>query len=329
MADPPELPNAPPVELPPVEPPSAGFILQLFVIPAVVVLVVILVVTLFGTLAEGKRDTNQYLQEIRSENENRRWRAATELASLIQNDEKLARDPVLLGKLTDLLAEELHRPGADPRVTEYLALALGTFQTLETASPSGQSDPLATLAEALAPERPAAVRNAAALSLSRQAARQKEGLDDPEAIAALVRAAGADDPALRQKAVYALGYCRSSSALATLRDRATEDDDRLVRYNAAVSLARHGDPAARGVLREILSTEDLAQVLQGKTSSETERRIAGAQLEALWALRDSLRADQPALARSLRADIAKLSQSRLPDVRSEADALLKNLPASP
>src|SRR5436309_14192952 len=94
-------------DLPPVEAPSAGFIVQLFVIPAIVVAVVIVVWLLFGKLAGGERDVLEYVRTIRSDNVNRRWRAAYELASLIQNDRKLAKDPVLLGQLTSLLDEEL------------------------------------------------------------------------------------------------------------------------------------------------------------------------------------------------------------------------------
>src|SRR3954449_6721555 len=96
-----------PADLPPVEAPTAGFIVQLFVIPAIVVAVVIVVWLLFGKLAGGERDVLEYVRTIRSEYVNRRWRAAYELASLIQNDRKLARDGVLLGQLTTLLDEEL------------------------------------------------------------------------------------------------------------------------------------------------------------------------------------------------------------------------------
>src|SRR5690242_3389626 len=94
----------PPVpDLPPVEAPSAGFIVQLFVIPAVVAFVVILVWLLFGKLAGGGRGAMDYVRLIRSSPGN--WRAANraafELASLIQNDPKLAADPRLLGELTE------------------------------------------------------------------------------------------------------------------------------------------------------------------------------------------------------------------------------------
>ena len=90
-------------DLPPVEAPSAGFIVQLFVIPAVVVLVVICVWLLFGKLAGGERDAMEYVRLIRESSSNSRAanRAAFELASLIQNDSKArTSDPKLLGELT-------------------------------------------------------------------------------------------------------------------------------------------------------------------------------------------------------------------------------------
>src|SRR5262245_55378502 len=116
----------PPVpDLPPVEAPSAGFIVQLFVIPALVVLVVILVWLLFGKLAGGERDAMDYVRLIRSSSGNWRTanRAAFELASLIQNDPKLAADPRLLGELTELLEHELDSI-EDPEMTRYVALAI-------------------------------------------------------------------------------------------------------------------------------------------------------------------------------------------------------------
>ena len=57
---PPALP-----ELPPVEAPSAGFVVQLFVIPAAVVVVVVIVWLLFGKLAGGERDAMEYVRQLR------------------------------------------------------------------------------------------------------------------------------------------------------------------------------------------------------------------------------------------------------------------------
>ena len=59
-----------PGELPPVEPPSARFIVQLFVIPAAIVLVLVVaylafVQLPFGRLANGGRDMMDYVRSIK------------------------------------------------------------------------------------------------------------------------------------------------------------------------------------------------------------------------------------------------------------------------
>ena len=50
--------------LPDVQPPSAGFIVQLFVVPAVIVMVIVAVYVLFGRLASGEADWRQLVTEI-------------------------------------------------------------------------------------------------------------------------------------------------------------------------------------------------------------------------------------------------------------------------
>src|SRR5271168_5199394 len=115
-------------DLPQVEPPSAGFVIQLFVIPAAVVVVVIIVWLLFGKLAGGERDAIDYVRQLRSPTAN--WRLAFELASLIQHDPMVGSDPVLLGELSDLLSHELDQNDVDPKLTQYVALTLGAFRTL-------------------------------------------------------------------------------------------------------------------------------------------------------------------------------------------------------
>ncbi len=165
-------------DLPQVEPPSAGFVIQLFVIPAVVVVVVIIVWLLFGKLAGGERDAMEYVRQLRSPTAN--WRLAFELASLIQHDPKIGSDPVLLGELADLLSHELDKNDDDLRLTQYVALTLGAFRTLEAKTQSGQAiDPLVPLARALSPKFPTPIRLAAAASLAKQAARLEGPLDAP------------------------------------------------------------------------------------------------------------------------------------------------------
>lgn len=338
----PHVPHAPtpppPGDLPPVEPPSARFIMQLFVIPFLVVIVLVcfltLVYVLFGKLATGGRDAAEYVRAIRSENANRRWRAAYELASLIHNDADLARDPVLLGELTALLDEELSRPRGKgtPEVPQYLALALGSFETLEARPAAGTADPLATLARALEPSHPREVRVAAATSLSRQADRLGGTLEDPRVVAALATSSADEDAEVRQRAAYALGYFDDPAASAALRARVSEDDDRTVRYNAAVALARLDDPAGVHVLREMLSTPDLEAVYSAElreAPEEARRRIESIQIEAILTLQDAVQAGKSVVAREVRPDLLKLSGSASKPVQVEVKALLKNLPGPP
>jgi hypothetical protein len=307
-----------PSELPPVEAPSAGFIVQLFVIPALVVAVVIVVWLLFGKLAGGERDAREYVRLLRGPGAT--WRNAFELASLIRNDAKLAGDPMLLGDLTDLLAHDLDHEG-DPELTRYVALTLGAFQTLDSRSSSGRVlEPLAVLARALGAAQPAVVRGAAAVSLAKHGARLSGRLDDPRAVAALGDASSDGDAELRQVSVYALGFFGGEPAARILRER-LNDSDPYVRYNAAVALARRGDEASRGTLREMLSLADLARVLAIPSDLEKQNNIEAIQLEALQAIQASVEGGHLGLAESLRDEIEVLTHSGLVSVRSHAAAL--------
>ena len=194
-------------DLPPVEAPSAGFVVQLFVIPAAVVIVVIIVWLLFGKLAGGERDALEYVRQLRTPTAN--WRLAFELASLIQHDGKIGSDPVLLGELSDLLAHDLDQPDADPKLTQYLTLCLGAFRTLDAKTNTGAAiDPLVPLERALSTKYATPIRIAAAASLAKQAARLDGKLEDDGAVKALAEAAAAGEPEVRQMAVYALGVLR-------------------------------------------------------------------------------------------------------------------------
>jgi len=314
-------------DLPPVEAPSAGFIIQLFVIPGVIVFVVILVWLLFGKLAGGERDAMEYVRLIRSSSGN--WRAANraafELASLIQNDPKLGSDPKLLGELTDLLEHDLDTV-ENPELTQYVALALGRFQTLEAVSSSGQKiDPLSALDRALDAKYPTPVRIAAAASLAQHAARLHGKLEDPRPVAALTAAAGNGEPEVRKMAVFALGFFGGEGAASGLRERLRGDEDRYVRYNAAVALGSRGDTAAAATFREMLNPVDLGKVIAMGSPTETRSKIEAIELEALNALQTSTTAGKPDLARSLRPQLDALARSGLVSVRNNAQALIQSL----
>jgi len=60
--------------LPPVEPPGAGFIVQLFLVPGVIVVVVVVIWVLFNWLAQKGNDRDAFVRAL-SRNNEARWQA--------------------------------------------------------------------------------------------------------------------------------------------------------------------------------------------------------------------------------------------------------------
>ncbi len=123
----------------------------------------------------------------------------------------------------------------------------------------------------------------------------------------------------------ALGFFSGDESVRALRKRLDEDEDRTVKYNAAVALARRGDPQAAPFVREMLSPRDLKQVIQRPTPSETESAIEAIELETLWALQVSA-PTKPALAEKARGEIVALAKDGPRAVQVEARSLLKKMP---
>ena len=82
-------------------------------------------------------------------------------------------------------------------------------------------------------------------------------------------------------AVYALGFMGGEEAAKALRERLQSDEDRYVRYNAAVALGRRGDMAAKGTLSEMLSSSDLDRLIELAGLTEKQNKIEAIELEAL------------------------------------------------
>ena len=89
--------------LPPVEPPSAGFILQLFVVPAVIVSIIVLVWLLFTWLAQMGSDHKKYIAGLKRNNE-ARWQSAAALADMLNSPghAALKRDVEVAQELSDI-----------------------------------------------------------------------------------------------------------------------------------------------------------------------------------------------------------------------------------
>ena len=84
-------PNEPPkVGLPPVQPPSGRFIVQLFVVPGIIILVVVLIVLGLSYLGKREREPAYFLGQLDSDNMEIRRRGMHELAQILKRSEPAA-----------------------------------------------------------------------------------------------------------------------------------------------------------------------------------------------------------------------------------------------
>jgi hypothetical protein len=84
--------TSPPKGLPPVVPPSGGFIAQLFLVPGLIVTAVVLLLLVFNWYLNGSRSPEQFLTNLDNTNPEVRWRAASDLAQVLLRDDRLATD---------------------------------------------------------------------------------------------------------------------------------------------------------------------------------------------------------------------------------------------
>jgi HEAT repeat protein len=331
--------------LPRVEPPNAGFILQLFVVPAVIVVVIVMVWGMFTWLANMGSSPEQYVRQIEQQNANS-WFAAHKLAEDLRTDTQLQQNRQIARQLAGQLQTSVKTGATDNdsvQLRAFLCQALGQFRVadgvpalLEAATSGRSEDDLIVRRWAL---------EALAMVASRVSPQDLE--PHSELVPMLVQATQDESAQIREAGAYALGVIGGEMALARLERLIDDLQHPGVRFNAATGLARHGRPACIPVLVEMLdldqleSTSDvLARDLLERLRPEerqpaVDAKRAGTLLNALRASVLLSEANPSADLAPLRRSIDRLlaaelaphfSQSRFAsEVRSEAEAVKKRL----
>jgi len=101
--------------LPPITPPSARFLAQLFLVPGLIVVVAVAILLGFSWLVGLSRTPERFLQDLRNDNPEVRWRAASDLAQVLKRDPVLASNPHFCLDLADLLEESIREEEQDAR----------------------------------------------------------------------------------------------------------------------------------------------------------------------------------------------------------------------
>jgi hypothetical protein len=250
-----------PEDLPPIEPPSAGFIVQLFIVPALIVVAVIGVWALFGKLASSEQDHRTLIRELNSSNEHRRWRAALSLAQMLKSDldqgadgRGLTRNREIATELTSMLDDRLTAllPGDKKereqalKHQEFLSRSLGMLDVNEIVLP--------VLQRAMDVGQDREVRKNSIAAIALIAGRNEtagEPMTSPEVVESLVTATNDSDVLIRQMGTYALGLMQTDKAEQRLV-ALLKNSDQNTRYNAAIGLVRRKSPGGLPVFQEVL-----------------------------------------------------------------------------
>ncbi|MGZ0168481.1 MAG: HEAT repeat domain-containing protein [Planctomycetales bacterium] len=329
-----------PENLPPVQPPSAGFIMQLFLVPGLIVAAVIAVWALFGKLSASEQDWRHLVAEVRSNNEHRRWRGATGLAQMLRADvelkesgNQLSTNPQIAKELATLLTELLNEPTQDEELTSqqsFLARTLGWLDSLDDSIPA--------LVMATDKKYEVIVRSDALRSIARIAGRAQENdrlLNSPDVTDQLLEVSQDSDPLIRQVCAFTLGLIPGEAVDQRLRVMA-EDRDANTRINAAMAMSRRGMSEAFGAMLGLLTSAnepvdpksmegdtELQKKIRARSQENMNQVVLGNALTALRDLSDSITDEQRkqaiALCKPLSEDASNIK------IRIEAGITLRTL----
>ncbi len=316
-----------PEELPPVQPPSAGFIAQLFLVPGLIVVAIIGVWLLISRMASVEQDWRSLVNDIQSPQDHIRSRGIFGLAQQLLAEQnsatpgpKLRDNPDIAQQLSDYLIKQLKSTApSDDTVKQQAILArtLGLFHQPEIVLPA--------LSQAIQSQHDLEVRKNALGSIAviaGRAAEENKPLKLELVQPAVLEAAADPAPLVRQLATFILGLLPGEVSQQRLQVLLA-DSDPSTRLNAAIGLARQDSLAGFGVFTEVLqdatakpaaigSQEEFAQFTQVKNA-----------LAAIDKVKSQLTEQQ-------RAELTKILEPmtqtyREPKLRIEAQILLKAL----
>jgi len=317
-------PMSPDHLLPPVEPPSAGFLVQLFLVPGLIVAIIVGVWLTFHWLAHLGQDPQAHVRTLRRDNEGR-WQAALNLANDLRGPggAVLKADGTLAGELGRILADESKsgRTGEQSQMLRvYLCRALGEFTIPEALAPLLERAKDTTQPQVAR----AAIEAIAVLSTNLVAAGGPPA--DANVADAIVAASRSEDAGLRSAAAFTLGIVgEKGTGPADGRLRALlADANNDVRYNTALALARLGDEACLDTLEEMLSLPDEpAPKPDARDDVAQSKRYKRALvvLNALRGLALLVDATHSLLPEGILAKLKSLAEDPVSDVRAGVTAL--------
>ncbi|MBA61552.1 MAG: hypothetical protein CMJ76_04225 [Planctomycetaceae bacterium] len=248
--------------LPDVQPPQAGFLVQLFLIPMVIVAAIICVWLLFNVISQSESPT-ELVRGLRKMDSSS-WQKAYTLSNLLRtpNSKDLKNDPELAAELVSILESPFDVEKADPNQVKLRVFVCRCLGELEI--PEGM-DALISAMQKTDNESEIEIGRTAVESLSiliKNLGPQSQRRNK-ELLAALVDTSNIQTQnakmqlkvdQLRSTIGFALGVLGGEEAIRRLQGMLS-DSFPNARFNAAAGLARHGDLSCKNVLLEMLDAE--------------------------------------------------------------------------
>ena len=327
MSDLPQQPKSvsPDDTLPPIEPPSAGFLVQLFLIPGLIVAIIVVVWLLFHWLAQMGNDPREYVKKLRGNNEVR-WQAAVNLAGALHGaaGDEIKHDPQVAADLRQILDEEIDAASMDERpinLRVYLCRALGEFDVPE-ALPALLKAASTQRADAEMDVRRAAVHGLASLASNLKAA--NPDWKNAELLATLIEASKSDNDNLRAESAFALGVIADDSQAAARLEQMLDDPQPDARFNAATGLARRGDAAALPVLLEMVGSDQTLATAEERPEYRQEKQ-AMVNVNGLRGIAQLADANSTVDLHGAEAPVQQLADSKIHEIRDNAVAVREKL----
>ncbi len=233
--------------------PTSLLIAQFFLFPLIIIAICVGIFLLFGYLTYEQRSARDYLGDIRSGTETRRWQAAYELSNMISTDKTRLRDTEFVH---DVIAVYRSSRDEDPRVRRFLALTMGHL---------GDTRAVPALVDGLDdPQVENQIYTLWALGT----------IGDNSAVPGILKQLQSADPAVRKTAAYVLGVIHDPSAIRNLQVALNDPKDD-VRWNAAMALAQMGDTSGADLLLKLLDRSYVDQ-LGGMTPEQKNELLINA-----------------------------------------------------
>jgi len=336
--------------LPPVQPPSASFILQLFIIPGMIVFVIIMVWLAFHWLAHMGSNPAEMIREMR-QNKANSWQVAYNFSEELRQNKASREDPELARELANFLDALLDEPlpaatgsltGGDPRSQEvirrgFLCKALGEFTVPEVVLPvliragstNANDDELRVRLAAL---------EAIALLLENTRHRQppenkqqppenkQQPPENKQLLPLLLASSENKDHKIATRAAVALAIVENDRATNRLVEMLEEPQHADVHYNVAMGLARLGHLASLEVLLEMLDPNEQRALVDEPSEEARNLKQTRIYLNALRASRLLAKQNQEADLAPLERGVKRLlAEQDNPQVRIEGNATLREL----